>query len=98
LTETEPKNNGAYRDKKDFRRSLITFAAVSSALEESNDFFAGIAPIFATIGASRVGQIFNANEFCADAKKYFGLSMPVEVANHLAPRLTAVGILGCVVI
>lgn len=86
-------NGSSFRDKKDFRRNLITFATVSDALTASNDFFVGIAPIFATIATERAGQLFDAQTFCSDVRKEFGLSVPIDVAEHFVPRLLKTGLL-----
>lgn len=83
----------AYRDEKDFRRSLITFAAVSDALTSNNDFFLGIAPIFAVVAQARAGEMFSEDQFSADVKSQFGLPVPPDVARYIAPRLHNVGLL-----
>lgn len=86
-------NNTKYRDEKDFRRALITFATVSDAIVQSNDFFLGIAPIFAVIARERNGEIFNQETFYNDAKSLFGLHIPPDVANFLIPRMVKAGLL-----
>jgi hypothetical protein len=81
------------RDTTQSRRALITFATVSDALERSNDFLLGIAPLFGPLAEECSGQIFQAEKFTSDVKAKFGLAIPGEVASFLAPRLERAGLL-----
>jgi len=74
------------------RRALITFATVSDALERSNDFLLGIAPLFGAVAEECAGEIFEADKFSRDVKAKFGLAIPDDVASFLAPRLVKAGL------
>ncbi|MCC0015275.1 MAG: hypothetical protein H6878_03110 [Rhodobiaceae bacterium] len=74
-------------DVRKHRRALLTYAFVSDTLEESNDFFLGIAPIFSIIAAELNGNTFNADSFSREIEQEFGLRIPPDACEHLAPRL-----------
>ncbi|MCC6982484.1 MAG: hypothetical protein IT535_04370 [Bauldia sp.] len=80
------------RSHQSFRRSLITFAAVSDELARSNDFLLGIAPIFSPIADIRAGGLFRDDEFVSDVRELFGLSVPKELPDVLVHRLAKAGL------
>jgi len=75
------------------RRALVTFAAVSHEVQQSNDFLKGIAPLFAAIASDNAGNRFEPEEFRRALETQFGLKVPPEITTTMAPRLAAVGLL-----
>jgi hypothetical protein len=75
------------------KSALITYAAVSDELENSNDFLKGIAPLFSPVAFDNVGRPFDAILFREQLRERFGLSIPEDVAAALIPRLRSVGLL-----
>ena len=87
------QDNSHKRKGTPSRRALLTFATVSQALEQSNDFLLGIAPLFGSLAEESAGDIFEEKKFAANVKAKFGLVIPEDVASFLAPRLLKAGLL-----
>ena len=74
-------------------RSLIAYAFLAQATHTAGDLLSGLAPIFKPIAKLKIGKKFDAVEFSALAKTFYGIDIHPWAVDDLAPRLEKAGLL-----
>ncbi|WP_281649157.1 hypothetical protein [Parendozoicomonas sp. Alg238-R29] len=77
----------------DISRSLIHYSLVHSEFVSSKDIITGLLPIFSPVIAKNNGYFFHPDTFVNDLEIMYGLKMHPYVAEEIAPKLEAKGLL-----
>lgn len=80
-------------------RALIAYALISKHLQHGNgapDIEQAVMEFFRAMAVGMAHKPFDVDEFCSEARKFFGMNIPTPIARSWAPRLEKAGILKAV--